>query len=146
MSKQYWPLILGGVIPAVCLGLFSVFQKFSTRAGLGPGFFLVVVGVMVALTGTGVMLYTGERSLTLRGGLFAGACGLVWGVGFGLISYTLIHYRTPISKLSPLFNSNTLVAVLLSLIIFAEWQEVSLPRVAVATVFILIGGLLISTS
>lgn len=146
MSGQTIGLLLGGVIPAVCLGLFSVFQKFSTREGVGPGMFLVIVGLMVALTGAAVMYFTGERGWHFRGSLWAMACGVVWGTGFGLISYALIRYQMPVSKLSPVFNSNTLVAVGLSLIIFAEWQQVNVPRLIAAAVLIVAGSLLVSSS
>lgn len=46
------------------------------------------------------------------------------------------------SKLVPLFNMNTLVAVCLGLLVFSEWKNVHVLQLAVASVLIIIGGIL----
>lgn len=146
MSPQVWGLIIGGVIPAICLGLFSIFQKMSTRVGSGPGVFLMIVSIAVFLTGLATYFISGEKLPAIRGFLWAGVCGFLWALGFGCITYALLRFDIPMSKLSPLFNSNTLVAVVLSLWVFAEWQSVSVPKVIVGTVLIVAGAIVVSNA
>ena len=37
MTSENMGILLGGIIPAVLLGLFGVLQKISAKAGIGTG-------------------------------------------------------------------------------------------------------------
>jgi glucose uptake protein GlcU len=146
MSQQSVGIILGGIVPAVLLGIFAVFQKKSTLEGLGPGLILVVIGVCAILVGLVFAFGFKELNLPPKGVAFAALSGLFWSVATGLILIAISRLKAPISSLVPLFNMNTLVAVVLSLVVFSEWKSVNSPKLLFAAVLIIVGGVLASTS
>lgn len=56
----------------------------------------------------------------------------------------LIRYDAAVSQLAPLYNMNTLVAVLLGLLVFAEFRDVQVLRLAAGALLIVLGGWLVS--
>jgi transporter family protein len=70
--------------------------------------------------------------------------GSLWALGSGCVVIALYRYEAALSKLAPLYNTNTLVAIVLSLIIFAEWQQVDLVKLLGGAVLIVLGGILVS--
>lgn len=48
--------------------------------------------------------------------------GLLWAAGTGAVTFALGRYGGQISQFAPLYNMNTLVAVLVGLVVFGEWQ------------------------
>src|SRR5688500_18601558 len=61
-----------------------------------------------------------------------------------LVSFALLKLRTPISVLAPLYNMNTLVAVILGLWIFAEWRDVQALPLILGTAMITMGGIIVA--
>jgi transporter family protein len=55
-----------------------------------------------------------------------------------------VKFETPIAKLTPLYNMNTLIVVLLALWIFAEWKEVKVLQLLIGAVLIVMGGVLVA--
>ena len=55
MSERAIAILLGGILPALMLGLTGVFQKLSNNARIGTGPFLIGAGLTTALVG-GVFL------------------------------------------------------------------------------------------
>ncbi|MCB9143176.1 MAG: hypothetical protein H6646_12980, partial [Anaerolineales bacterium] len=51
-----------------------------------------------------------------------------------------------ISQLVPLYNMNTLVAVLIGLVVLAEWRTVDPRKLAIAAILIVLGGILAARS
>ena len=72
--------------------------------------------------------------------------GLTWAVAAGLVAFALSKYSTPISKLVPLYNMNTLVAVCIGLVAFAEWKDVHISKLIIGSVLVVIGGTLVANS
>lgn len=140
--SQFMGYLLGGIIPAVLLGIYSVLQKAATKQGISPGILLVVMGVQIVIIGLVYSFVFKEYNLTLKSGIIASCTGIVWACATCFISVALAKYNMPISNLVPLFNMNTLVAVCLGLIVFAEWKNVNLLRLFAASVLIVIGGIL----
>lgn len=137
-------VIVGGLIPAVLLGLSGICQKFCGKEGIATGPFLIGVGLTVIAVGGGFAWF--EKDLTIHAKSAAWTClfGICWALGTGLIAVAIRHYNGQISQLVPLYNMNTLVAVSIGLIVFAEWQTVNAGRIAVAAVLIMLGGILAS--
>lgn len=144
MQPQFAGLLIGGFLPAIIYGFTGLFAKASTHTGIGTGPYLIIIGVAIAVVGVVFSLVVPDRTLSTRSGIEALLMGLTWGIGTGLIAIGLSHYRLPISKLVPLYNMNTLVTILLSLIIFAEWQQVNVLKLIVGAVLIMIGGVLVT--
>ena len=142
MNQSVLGCLVGGVIPALLLGLFSILQKEAAQRGAGPGMLLVAVGAAAILIGMINCWLMPQVKLTLDAGVYAFLTGICWALATSLVQVGLFRFKVPISKLVPLFNMNTLVAVGLGLIIFHEWSTVSSPKLLLAAILVVAGGIL----
>jgi transporter family protein len=146
MSTNLIGLIVGGFIPALLFGFCNIASKASVQASIGTGPFLVLTGISVSLIGFVVSLYFGDRTLNTTSGIYAMLFGFLWGSGSAFVVIGLSRYQVPVSKLAPLYNTNTLVTVLLALVIFSEWKSVDVPQLIGGAVLIVFGSLLVSNA
>ena len=146
MSSHALGIIIGGMIPALIFGIVNLAVKAAADSGIGVGWYVLFVGIGVVLIGSIILLFMPDRTISLQSSLFAGAVGFGWGLGIGLIVIALNKFGLPISVLTPLFNMNTLVTVLLALWIFAEWKQVRVPQLLFGSVLIVIGGTIVARS
>jgi uncharacterized membrane protein len=146
MQKNTLALLIGGLLPAILFGVSGVIQKTSARAGIGTGPYLIVVGIVVVVMG-GIFTAV-EQDMTINGqsGLLAGVFGVLWALGIGSIGIALGRYQGQISQLVPLYNMNTLVAVVIGLVILSEWQSVQPGRLLLGSLLTIAGGVLAATS
>lgn len=142
MSTRVIAILLGGILPALLLGLTGIFQKLSTNARIGTGPFLIGVGITTAVVGGAFMLLERDVTISQKSALYAILFGLVWAISIGCIAIALRRFDGQISQLVPLYNMNTLVAVLIGLVVLAEWRTVDPRRLAVAAILIVAGGIL----
>ncbi len=144
MSPQLLGLLIGGLVPAVGYGIAGLLAKVSTNAGMSVGGHLICIGVMVSLVG---VVMQGILPGPLPSGVAIASSsiyGLFWGLGTGGVALGLIRYQTPLSKLAPLYNMNTLITVVLALLIFTEWQNVDAVKLGIGALLVVIGGILVS--
>jgi uncharacterized membrane protein len=146
MKSSTLSLLVGGLLPAVLFGLSGVVQKASARAGIGTGPFLVVVGLVVALAGGLVTAAERDAAVNRLSAGYAVLFGVLWGLGIAAIAVALGRYEGQISQLVPLYNMNTLVAVVVGLVVFSEWQGVQPGRLLLGAVLTVAGGVLAATS
>ena len=146
MTSKSTALLLGGFLPALIYGGSALLQKMSTNLGISLSAYLVATGIGVVIVGVGFNLYDNSFTFTIKSGLYAGAFGLTWGIASGLVAYTLLNYDIPISQLVPLYNMNTLVAVLLALIVFSEWKDLHTLKLLIGSMFIVGGAILVANS
>ena len=142
MSARVIAILLGGVLPALLLGMTGVLQRLSTNARIGTGPFLIGVGVTTAIVGGVFMVLERDATIGQKSALYTILFGLVWATAIGCIAIALRRFDGQISQLVPLYNMNTLVAVLIGLVILGEWQAVDPRKLAVAAILIVIGGVL----
>ncbi len=146
MSTQLIGIIVGGLIPAFLFGACNVASKASVQASIGTGPYLILCGLAVSTVGVLVSFVLGDRTVNSISGAYAFLFGFLWASGAGLVAVGLSKYQVPLSKLSPLYNTNTLVTVLLALVIFAEWKEIDVARLLGGAVLIVFGSLLVSNA
>lgn len=144
MSAQWKGLLVGGLLPALLFSLTGVLQKVFSRTGAGVGPYLLWVGGGVMVCGAAATALGQDRACGLRPSLTAGAIGLSWGLGMLLVLVGMVRYQAPLAKLAPLYNMNTLVVSILSLILFAEAREVAVVRLLAGAVLIVAGGILVA--
>lgn len=144
MESRLTPLVIGGLIPAVLYGVAGVFQKWSAREGGSAPMYLIGFGLATVLSGLVFRAVLGESAAPPRSIVAALLGGGSFGVGAGLVSVALIRHDAALSQLAPLYNMNTLVAVLLGLLVFAEFRELQVMRLAAGTALIVLGGWLVS--
>ena len=146
MTQNMHAIIMGGILPALFFGIAGAFAKPSTQAGIGTGLYLVCVGLAVAVIGLVFHLSLPDKTLSLRSGGFTVLVGLTWGIAAGMVAFTLTKYSAPISQLVPLYNMNTLVAVCIGLVAFAEWKDVHVPQLIAGSVLVVLGGTLVANA
>ncbi len=146
MTSKSTALLIGGFLPAFIYGGSAIFQKLSTSLGISLSAYLVATGVGIIIAGLGFYILDHNFSFSIRSGVYAGIFGLTWGIASGLVAYALLNFDVPISQLVPLYNMNTLVAVLLALVIFSEWKDLHTIKLLSGTVFIVVGAILVANS
>ena len=144
MSNSTLGLLIGGFIPAILFAGTGLFTKVGTKAGMGTGPYLIVVGLGIVLVGLIISLASHNWSFPNKGSLASFGAGLTWGIGSGLFALALSKYHAPVSQLTPLYNMNTLLVVILGLILFAEYKDVEIVKLSTGTVMIVAGGILVS--
>jgi uncharacterized membrane protein len=146
MNSNIASLLVGGLLPALLFGVSGVIQKTSAKAGIGTGPFLVVVGVVVILIGGIFTAVERDTTVNWPGAGQAALFGVLWASGIGSIAIALSRYEGQISQLVPLYNMNTLVAVVIGLVALSEWQTLQTGRLLLGAVLTVAGGILAATS
>ncbi len=146
MSTKTAALLIGGFLPAFIYGGSAIFQKLSTNIGISISIYLIAVGIGVVLAGIGFYLFDNTIVFSIKAGSYAGIFGLTWGLASGLVAYSLLHFNVPIAQLVPLYNMNTLVAVLLALLIFNEWKDLNAMKLISGSVLIVIGAVFVANA
>jgi transporter family protein len=146
MNTQLFALFLGGILPAILFGFSGFSMKYSMIHGMGVGSYLLVFSM--AELGTSALFFIlfppGDRIMSMSGVTYSLLAGAARTLGAGLVVYAVVRYAAPISKLTPLYNTNTLITVLLGLIILAEWRNVNSPKLLIGTVLIVVGSVLVA--
>lgn len=137
-------LLVGGLAPSLLFGVSGVFAKASNKTGIGLGPYLMMTALAILIVGIGCWFLFPNRNFNPTGSAHALAMGLLWGLGTALVALALSVYAMPLGKLAPLYNMNTLVAVLLALWIFSEWRTVNVTQLIMGSLLIVAGGVLVS--
>jgi transporter family protein len=144
MDQSTAGIVVGGILPALVLGGYGTMQKQCMRAGLGVAGFFVVLGATAAAGGLAVRAWMPGGVPSLDAVLSAIGFALFWSLGIGLILLAVERYGASISQLAPLYNSATLITVLLGLWLFAEWQEVGALPLLLGAVAIVAGAVIVT--
>jgi uncharacterized membrane protein len=146
MSKQTLAILIGGLLPALLYGGAGVLQKTASKTGIGPGPYIFIIGAVAAIIGGIITLVSRDTSVTWSGGAQTAGFAVLWSAAIVLIVVALGRYEGPVSVIVPLYNMNTLIAVLLGLLVLGEWEGVNGWRLVAAAVLIVAGGALAGTS
>ncbi|BBA79746.1 hypothetical protein RGRSB_1295 [cyanobacterium endosymbiont of Rhopalodia gibberula] len=147
MSQQTTALILGGVLPALMFGFSNILTKVSISGGMSTSAYITIVGIAVTLVGI-ISGFTAEQHFIANfQSTFSALCvGITWALGQLMIAIAIQKFSVPLSVISPIYNSNTLVAVLIALIIFNEWTQVSMIWLCAGSFLTTIGSILVARS
>lgn len=137
-------MLVGGLLPALAFGVGALFQKHSNDIGIGQSNYLLFFALGLLMASGIAFLTFPDNVLSVRAGLFASGHGLLFGAGFVFLAIGLTVYSLPISKLVPLANMSTLVAVVLGLVLFGEHAKLNLGYLLSGATLIVVGGILVS--
>jgi hypothetical protein len=137
-------IFIGGIVPAVLLGVGTVLMRASIGAGASIPIYLAAAGTAIAMTGWLAIAATGVSVATKAGIGLAAATGLSWAFATACMAYGVGTLKLPVSVVAPLVNSNVLVAVLLGAQVFSEWRDLSMVRVTTGVLLICGGATVIS--
>jgi uncharacterized membrane protein len=146
MSKQTIAVLIGGLLPALLYGAAGVLQKTASRTGIGPGPYLLIIGLVATVIGAVTTFISRDTVVSWWGAIQTGGFGVLWSAAIVSIMLALGRFDGPVSVIVPLYNMNTLIAVLLGLIVLGEWNEVDHWRLLIGAVLIVAGGALAGTS
>ncbi len=146
MSKPALAVLIGGLLPAVLYGLAGVLQKTASKTGIGPGPYVLIIGVTAALIGGVITLVSRDTSVTWSGAAQTAGFAVLWAAAVVSIMLALGKFEGSVSVIVPLYNMNTLIAVLLGLLVLHEWDGVNGWRLIAGAVLIVAGGALAGTS
>lgn len=142
--------LIFGLLASLCWGTYVILQKVATSDkyfGMPSSAFLLLMLVGVAIVFVGSAL-ADRSSLALPSNPYALAlaigAGALWAVGILLATWALSS-GADVSKLAPIYNTNTLVAVFLGIIFLHELPDPSGQlKVIAGALLIVIGGILVS--
>ncbi|MGP1396739.1 MAG: hypothetical protein ACTS3R_14625 [Inquilinaceae bacterium] len=144
--EKYFPLVIGGVLPAFFWGITAVLQKLSATGGLGPGRYLTLFGAVIAVAGLVYAQATREPGWAGAGSTFAIAAGITFALGTGMLSFALWRYGVPISRVTPILGANVLVPVAIGLLFLGEGGQADPARLVGGTVLVIAGVGLVTTA
>ena len=147
MPPALLAVVVGGLIPAVLFGLSGALQKGVTNTGTGLAAYLLAVGAGVVAVGAAFWAtLPAEHAATGKGLGLAVLLGACWAGGMGLVAIALTRHGGQIAQLAPLYNTNTLVTVLIGLVVFSEAASLDVPRLVLGAVLIIAGSILAATA
>jgi drug/metabolite transporter (DMT)-like permease len=144
MSSQTLGILIGGLIPGLIFGLSNVVVKLATQKGIALPLYIIITGLAVVAVGIALLVVLPDRQISMASGTIAFSGGALWAIGMTCIVIALQKYGASISVLTPLFNMNTLVAVILGMWIFAEWRTVSVPQLLMGAALITAGATMVA--
>ncbi len=147
MNNSTLGLLIGGLIPALFYGLSAIAMKAGAGFKVSTSNYMMIIGVVIFLTGLAIKPWLGnteDDGLNLKAIAIVVASGLFWALGTTLVNFAIVKFDSPIALLTPLYNMNTLVAVLGGMILFAEWKTVNSLPVFIGTALVVCGGILLS--
>jgi drug/metabolite transporter (DMT)-like permease len=147
MPTSFMALLIGGVLPACLWGVAAILQKMSAQHGLGPGPFLTAFGAMIVASGLAFSgLQRSEAGLSWIGVRYALAGGFAYAIAAGLITFALVRFDAPISKLAPILGCNVLITVLLGVFLLGEGASLNVWKAVGGTAIVLIGLALVTSA
>jgi len=140
---QSW--VVYGLVASVCFGVVTVLFKIAQQKGnLTPYYtsFLFGIGVMIVF---GIFfLFNPGYNIQWKSNGIAIAAGILWGIGM-LVVAIAISKNVEVARLAPIFNTNTLITVVLGIILLHEIPNASqMFRVIAGAVLIVVGAILVS--
>lgn len=144
MSSELKAILIGGVLPALLYGVTGILQKMSSEADGGAGMYLVGMGIGTTVVGAALHLVLSEPPFTARPVSLALIAGVTFSLGAGLVSVALIRYGAAISQLTPIYNMNVLITVVLGLVLLAEYRDLHVARLLGGTLLLVSGAVLVA--
>ncbi len=143
------PWFIYSLLSMTAWGSYIVAAKITTAPkyyGLSPRLSSMLMFGGISLTFFFYWLWpSSEGNRLTAGGTVSGiSTGVLWGLGM-LFSFLAIQTGADVSRLVPIYNCNTLIAVLLGILILREIGDPSqIIRILLGSVLIVAGGVLVT--
>ena len=140
--------LIYGLIASVCFGVNAIIYKVAATKGQGLNPYLggLSIGAGVFLFFLLVFLVKSQKFTPNWTGItLAIISGVLWAIGMLMIALAVAK-KGDISRLAPLYNTNTLIAVLLGILFLKEIPTgTAVFKVISGSVLIVIGAILVSS-
>jgi len=136
------------IIASLAWGVYVFLFKIAIggkhhRVSLSGAFGAMSLGILFAALAAFVATNSSILSSSLTGAGVAMASGVVWGTGMACVALALSKPSTTIAKLTPLYNTNTLVATVLGILLLRE-THYQMAAVISGAILVVLGGILIA--
>jgi len=140
---QNW--ILYGIIASFFFALNTIIYKIAYQKGnFSPYYGTFIFGLGVVFIFGVFLLFKPSFDFEWKSSSIALIAGITWGLGFLAVAVAIAQ-KADIARLAPIYNTNTLLAVLLGIIFLKEIPNASqIFRVIAGAVLIVIGSILVS--
>ena len=137
--------IVYGIIAAVCFALNTIIYKFAQQKGnFSPYYGTFVFGIGVVFIFGLVFLFKPSFEFEWKSSTLALIAGIVWGIGMLAVAIAIAQ-KADVARLAPIYNTNTLLAVLLGILFLKEIPDASqIFRIVSGAVLIVAGAVLVS--
>jgi len=143
---RLWIVVIGGLIPAFAFGTAAIFQKGAVQAGMGAGSYLAFMGLAMLVCGLLLRLLMSETGWGGAGIPLVLVAGLLFAIASGAIAFAMQRLNAPVSLIAPITVISTLVTVVLSFVVFREYETVSPIKVLGGALLVVAGAALVATS
>lgn len=141
--------LIYALLSMICWGSYIVVAKVATSAkycGLGPrwAMILMFVGIIVVF-GIYTAMSQEARPAISAGSATAGiSTGVLWALGM-VFSFLAFRTGADVSRLVPIYNCNTLIAVLLGIMVLHEMPDFAgVVKLLIGSALIIAGGVLVA--
>jgi len=141
--------LLYALLATFSWGTYIVVAKVATSSkycGLEPKWSAILMWAGIGIVFVLYWLFSGGGKLTLNlSSIVAGvSSGGLWAMGM-LFSLCAIKAGADVARLAPIYNSNTLVAVVLGIALLHEVRDAAgILKVVIGSVLIVLGGILVT--
>lgn len=140
---QSW--IIYGLIAAFFFALNTILYKVAQQKGnFSPYYGMLMFGIGVTIVSVIFFLFKPSFQFEWKTSSLAIIAGAVWAIGMIMVAIA-ISQKADVARLAPIYNVNTILAVLMGIIFLKEIPDVSqMIRVIGGAVLIVIGAILVS--
>ena len=137
--------IIQGIIAAVFFGINTVIFKIAIQKGnLNPAYASLAFGIGIIITFLIYYFVNPNWQFELKSTSIAVFAGILWAIG--LIAVTIaISQKGNIAQLAPIYNTNTIITVILGIILLKEIPDMSqMIRIIIGAFMIVAGAVLVT--
>ncbi|MBS3105618.1 EamA family transporter [Candidatus Woesearchaeota archaeon] len=140
---QSW--VFYGIVAAICFGINTILYKIASQKGnFSPAFGSLVFGIGILIAFLVYFFAKPSLQFEWKSTILAIAAGIIWAIGFLAIAIA-ISQKGEVAKLAPLYNANTIIAVILGIVLLKEVPDMSqMWRVVAGAVMIVVRAVLVS--
>ena len=141
--------LLYALLATISWGSYIIVAKVATSSkycGLPPKWAAMLMwgGIGIVFVFFLLLAVDDRPRLDLQSTVAGVSAGALWALGM-VFSLCAIRAGADVARLAPIYNSNTLVAVLLGMLILHEVRDVSgIIRVLIGSILIVAGGILVT--
>ena len=137
--------ILYGIIAAIFFGINTIIFKIAIQKGnLNPGYASLFFGIGILIVFLLYYLINPSWQFEWKSTSLAVIAGMTWAIG-GLALAIALFRKGNVAQLAPIYNANTIIAVILGIILLKEIPNASqMVRIIIGSVMVVVGAVLVS--
>lgn len=137
--------VVYGLIASFFFAVNTIIYKIAQQKGnFSPYYGSFMFGLGVVIIFGLFLLFKPSFEFEWKSSSLALIAGIIWGIGFLAVAIAIAQ-KADVARLAPIYNTNTLLAVLMGIIFLHEIPDASqMFRVIAGAVLIVIGAVLVS--